>query len=453
MMKKLLFLLLFSFLLNTSVEAQGEFKLRRLHLYRDGAALLEYSGLIATRQARFQMQLPEQAIHQGVHVRIDDREKLVNYLVHAVETESGQSYAQIVDLLHANVGQTVSIEAFEGRESVGYNGELMPMHPQAEMVFLRTGNAIETIPIKTIVHVTGGKGFQTVRTIKQKEWMLSAFMVSDYNELPLTVLVPVSGFESHARYLLDFDKEKPEMSLDLSLLSPLALDEVDVLYYNHAYQEREVSSFTSQAAFRLAGASMKAGARTNYQVLASEVPLALTDEVVVPAWEPGDQALTSKTTGKRYLSLTNNSQMDWFSTGIYERKGLSLGRIPGFLPEIPKKATARMEYGPSPYVLTDNARLVKIKKKAIDLNGMKYDSYLYIGRIEIRNTSREAGRVRIIKHCVPDARRNYWFANQFFDLKDKTKQEVNQLEYEVKVEANDVAFYSYRYELLLPSED
>lgn len=453
MMKKLLLLLLSGLLMYEGVEAQGEFKLRRLHLYRDGAAMLEYSGLIATRQARFQMTLPSQAIGQGVHVRIDDREKLVNYLVHEVETESGQALRQVTELLLANVGQVVTIEAFEGRESVGYNGELMSMHPQAEVVYLRTGNAVEAIPISTIMHVTGGKGFQTMRTVRQKELALSVFMVSDYNELPLTVLVPATGFESYARYLLDFDKEKPEMSLDLSLLSPMALDEVDVLFYNHAYQAREVSSFTSQAAFRLAGASMKAGARTNYQVLASEVPLALTDEVVVPAWEPGDQALSSKTTGKRYLSLTNNSQMDWFSNAIDERKGLSLGRIPGVLPEIPKKATARMEYGPSPYVLTDNARLVKVKKRAIDLNGMKYDSYLYIGRIEIRNTSREAGRVRIIKHCVPDSRRNYWFANQFFDLKDKTKQEVTQLEYEVKVEANDVAFYSYRYELLLPSED
>lgn len=453
MLKKLLLLLLSGLLMFQSADAQGEFKLRRLHLYRDGAAMLEYSGLIATRQARFQMPLPAQATTKGVHVRIDDREKLVNYLVHEVETESGQALGKITDLLLANVGNVVSIEAFEGRESVGYNGELMPLHPQADLVYLRTGNAVEAIPLNTIMHVTGGKGFQTMRTVRQKEWALSVFLVSDYNELPLTVLVPATGFESHARYLLDFDKEKPEMSLDLSLLSPLALDEVDVLFYNHAYQEREVSSFTSQAAFRLSGASMKAGARTNYQVLASEVPLALTDEVVVPAWEPGDKALTSKTTGKRYLSLTNNSQMDWFASGIYERKGLSLGRIPGQLPEIPKKATARMEYGPSPYILTDNARLVKIKKKAIDLNGMKYDSYLYIGRIEIRNTSREAGRVRIIKHCVPDARRNYWFANQFFDLKDKTKQEVTQLEYEVKVEANDVAFYSYRYELLLPSED
>lgn len=453
MMKKLLLLLLTALCMHEAVQAQAEFKLRRLHLYRDGAATLEYSGLIATRQARFQMPLPEQAIQTGVHVRIDDREKLVNYLVHEVETENGQAYGRIIDLLQANVGQTVSIEAYEGRESVGYNGELMPMHPETEVVYLRTGNAVEAIPVKTIVHITGGKGFQTVRSMPKKEWSLSVFLVSDYNELPLTVLVPATGFESTARYLLDFDKEKPEMSLDLSLMSPIALDEVDVLFYNHAYNEREVSSFTSQAAFRLSGASMKAAARTNYQVLSSEVTLALTDEVVVPAWEPGDQALSSKTTGKRYLSLTNNSPMDWFSNVIYERKGLSLGRIPGVLPEVPKKATARMEYGPSPYVLTDNARLVKVKKRAIDLNGMKYDSYLYIGRIEIRNTSREAGRVRIIKNCVPDSRRNYWFANQFFDLKDKTKQEVTQLEYEVKVEANDVAFYSYRYELLLPSED
>ncbi len=452
MMKRLLLIWLGLGLLESAM-AQGEFKLRRVHVYRDGAAMLEYSGFMATRQARFMMDLPAIARPEGIQVRIDDREKLVNYLVHEVETEASQIYGEMVDLLRANVGQNLTVESFEGSESVGYSGELLPMHPEAEVVLLRTPNAIETIPIKTITHVTGGRSLHTTKVVKRKSLALSVYLVSDFNELPLTVLVPANGFASEARYLLDFDKEKPEMSLDLSLFSPLTLDEVDILYYNHAFFEREVSSFTSQAAFRLAGAKMQAATRTHYQVLASEVPLALTDEVVVPAWEPGDQALTSKTTGKRYLSLTNNSQMDWFASGIYERKGLSLGRIPGVLPEIPKKATARMEYGPSPYVLTDNARLVKIKKKAIDLNGMKYDSYLYIGRIEIRNTSREAGRVRIIKHCVPDARRNYWFANQFFDLKDKTKQEVTQLEYEVKVEANDVAFYSYRYELLLPSED
>jgi hypothetical protein len=252
--------------------------------------------------------------------------------------------------------------------------------------------------------------------------------------------------------LLDFDKAKPELSLDLTITAPLKLEEVDVLYYNSAFQQREVASFSSHAAFRLAGVNILPNTRSTYQVLATEVPLQLSDEIDVDAWEPLNPNLSMKSSGKRYLSLSNNSMMDWFSAAVYERKGLSLGLIPSNLPEVPKKTSVKMEYGPSPYLLTDNARLVKVVKKAVSLNGMKYDSYLYVGRIEIRNTSREAGRVRIIKHAVPDSRRNYWFANSFVDLEGKTKQEMFQLEYEVKVEANDVAFYSYRYELLIPSD-
>jgi hypothetical protein len=452
-MKKILFLFGMLALLGQEAIAQLDFKMRRVHLYRDGAALLEYSGTVATRQARFQMPLPAGAMASGVHVRVDEREKLVNYLVHQVETEKQVSINDKASLLASNIGYNIDVESFEGRESIGYSGEVLGLNADGQLLYLRTANAIEVIPIANIMHITGGRALNITRAEKLVESVLSVYLVGDYNELPLTVLVPVSGFESDARYLLDFDKGKPELSLDLTITAPLALKEVDVLYYNHAFQEREVASFSSQAAFSLAGVSILPQTRSSYQVLATEVPLELSDEVAVDAWEPLNQNLSMKSHGKRYLSLTNNSVMDWFSTPVYERKGLSLGLIPGKLPEVPRKSTVKMEYGPSPYVLTDNARLVKVKKKAVDLNGMKYDSYLYVGRIEIRNTSREAGRVRIIKHAVPDSRRNYWFANSFLDLKGKTKLEMFQMEYEVKVEANDVAFYSYRYELLIPSDN
>lgn len=451
-MKKIVLVSLLVFLMG-DLWAQHELKISRLHLYRDGSALLEYSGVVATRQARFQMTLPPGAIAAGVHVRTDDREKMVNYLVHDRVTEQNVPIAGMRALLRANKGYAVTIEAFEGKESIGYEGELLAVSEQTDVVYLRTEQTIEIIPIATIKHMTGGRALNLSETVQQSESILSVYMVGDYNELPLTVLVPMPGFVSDARYLLDFDKETPEMSLDLTITAPLNLVEADILYYNHAFQEKLLSDFTSQAAFRLAGVSMLKNTRTTYQVLSAVVPLALSDEVDVIAWEPSNKTLSMKSKGKRYLSLTNNSAMDWFSSTLYERKGLSLGILPDNLPDIHKKTSSKMEYGPSPYILTDNARLVKVKKKAVDLNGMKYDSYLYEGKIEIRNTGREAGRVRIIKHAVPDSRRNYWFANRFIDLKGKTKQEVTQMEYEVRVEANDVAFYSYRYELLIPSDN
>lgn len=451
-MKKTLILLWFVALAASAV-AQNDFKLRRVHVYRDGAAMLEYAGEVATRQARFQMPLPAGAITQGVHVRVDDREKLVNYLVHEVATEVQQPLPTVLALLAANQGYNVKVECFEGAEGISYGGEILRIDAQGELLFLKTATTTEVIPVRTIMHVSGGVALNTAKSVSQITPTLSVYLIGDYNNLPLTVLVPVTNYNSDARYLLDFDKTKPELSLDLTLTSPMPLEEVDILYYNHAFQEREVASFSSQAAFRLAGVNILPNTRSTYQVLATEVPLQLSDEIAVDAWEPQNQNLSMKSGGKRYLSLTNGSVMDWFSAPVYERKGLSLGLIPGTLPEVPKKTTMKMEYGPSPYILTDNARLVKVDKKAVSLNGMKYDSYLYVGRIEIRNTSREAGRVRIIKHAVPDSRRNYWFANSFIDLKGKTKQEMFQLEYEVKVEANDVAFYSYRYELLIPSDN
>lgn len=452
-MKKIVILISLFVLFIGDLQAQNELKISRVHLYRDGAALLEYSGVVATRQARFQMSLPPQVMAAGVHVRTDDREKMVNYLVQDHVQDQKVPIAGIRELILANKGYNVTIEAFEGKESIGYEGELMAVSEQTDLVYLRTEQSIEMIPIATIRHMTGGRAFNLNKTIQQTESVLSIYMVGDYNELPLTVLAPVTGFRSDARYLLDFDKEMPEMSLDLTVTSPLNLEDVDILYYNHAFQEKLLSDFSSQAAFRLSGVSMMKNTRTTYQVLSAEVPLALSDEVDVDAWEPSNKTLSMKSKGKRYLNLTNNSAMDWFSSTLYERKGLSLGILPDAMPDIHKKTSSKMEYGPSPYILTDNARLVKVKKKAVDINGMKYDSYLYEGKIEIRNTGREAGRVRIIKRAVPDSRRNYWFANRFIDLKGKTKQEVTQMEYEVRVEANDVAFYSYRYELLIPSEN
>jgi hypothetical protein len=450
-MKKTLILFLF-LAFATVAEAQTDFKLRRVHLYRDGAAMLEYAGEVATRQACFQMPLPAGAMAQGVQVRVDDREKLVNYLVHQVGTEVQQPLATKLAFLANNQGNNVKVECFEGSEGVSYAGEVLRIDSTGELLFLRTASSIEIIPIPTIMHISGGTTLNVSKTAIQNTSTLSVYLVGDYNNLPLTVLVPVLGFDSDARYLLDFDKAKPELSLDLTITAPLKLEEVDVLYYNSAFQQREVASFSSHAAFRLAGVNILPNTRSTYQVLATEVPLQLSDEIDVEACSPLNPNLSMKSSGKRYLSLSNNSMMDWFSAAVYERKGLSLGLIPSNLPEVPKKASVKMEYGPSPYLLTDNARLVKVVKKAVSLNGMKYDSYLYMGRIEIRNTSREAGRVRIIKHAVPDSRRNYWFANSFVDLEGKTKQEMFQLEYEVKVEANDVAFYSYRYELLIPSD-
>ncbi len=449
------FALLFSLFLPLGILAQvndDAFRLRAAHIYTDPIALLEYRGQVSG--IRFDIPLPEGTIEEGIIVRTQSNDRLLNYTIQEiVTTEFKRPIRGKLEFLKENIGYSVAVEVFEGRESVAYNGEIQALDEQSELLFLKTNNSIEVIPIANIQHMNGGRGLNLSVKQTSSSRQLSVFFVGEVDNEVLTVLLPNAKIIAESNFLLDFDKAKTELSLDIRLHSVVALNNISVYYYGQPFKQLDAGEYSAQAAFQLSGISLPAKQQMSYQVMASAVELSLSDVVEVGAWEPGNSALSQTARGLRTLAIQNSSPMNWFSAAIFERKSRSLGRIPGLMPVTIKGKDAKLEYGRSPFVINDNARLVKVTKKAITISGMKYDSYLFEGKIDIRNTGGEAGRVKIIKQAVPENKRNYWFANVFTDLKGKNKQEITRLEYEVKVEANDATFYRYKYELLVPSDN
>lgn len=447
--------LLFYLFLPLSLLAQNNdeaFRLRAAHIYADPMALLEYRGQVSG--IRFDMPLPEGTVEEGIIVRTQSNDRLLNYTIQeVVSADFKRPIRGKLEFLKENIGYSVAVEVFEGRESVAYSGEIQALDEQSELLFLKTNNSLEIIPIANIQHLNGGRGLnlnvKQTSTIRQ----LSVFFVGEVEKEVLTVLLPNAKIMAEANYLLDFDKAKTELSLDIRLHSAVAMNNISVYYYGNQFKQKDAGEYSAQAAFQLSGINLPSKQQMSYQVMASSVELSLSDVAEVGAWEPGNSALSQSARGLRTLAIQNSSPMNWFPASIFERKSRSLGRVPGLMPATIKGKEAKLEYGRSPYLINDNARLVKVTKKAITLSGMKYDSYLFEGKIDIRNTGTEAGRVKIVKQAVPENKRNYWFANVFTDLKGKNKQEIIKLEYEVKVEANDATFYRYKYELLVPSEN
>lgn len=427
------------------------FRLRAAHIYADPYALLEYKGQVSG--IRFDMPLPEGTIEEGIVVRTQSNDRLLNYTIQEVVTESKRPIRSKLEFLKENIGYSVSVEVFEGRESVAYSGEIQSLDEHAELLFLKTSSSLECIPIANIQHLNGGRGLNLNLKQSTTTRQLSIYFVGEVEKEGLTVLMPNAKIMAEANYLLDFDKAKTELSLDIRLNSAIGLNNISIYYYGLPFKQQDASAYSAQAAFQLSGVSIPAKQQMSYQVLSHPVELSLSDVAEVGAWEPGNSALTQSARGVRTLSIQNSSPMNWFHAAIFERKSRSIGRVPGEMPTAIKGAEAKLVYGRSPFVINDNARLVKIKRKAETISDMDYDSYLFEGKIDIRNTGNEAGRVKIIKQAVPENKRNYWFANVFTDLKGKNKQEIIKLEYEVKVEANDATFYRYRYELLVPSEN
>lgn len=447
-MKKLL--LIFLMFVSSPIWAQNEvLRLRAVHLYQDDLALLEYRGEVGG--IRFDLPLPEGSLPEGIIVRTGSNDRLLQYMVQDITTEVKKPILSYIEMLRENVGFSVTLEVFEGRESVSYTGEVQGLDEKSQIVFLRTNSSLEVIPIGNIQHLSGGRGLNIATRRSQTSRVLTILFVGEVSNEPLTILIPNTSIKADAGYLLDFDRAKTELSLDLRLKSALSADDISLFYYGVPFNQQKASTYAAQAAFQLSGVRMQAGQQAAWQILSTPVDLTLVDEAEISPWLPDATGLTQSTRASRSLSIQNNSPISWFSAAIHERKSKSIGKIPGMLPTTVKGGTARIEYGKSPYVINDNARLVKVSKKAITLNGMKYDSYLFEGKLDIRNTGTEAGRIKVIKQAVPENYRNYWFANVFLDLKGKSKQEVTQFEFEVKVEANDATFYRYRYELLVPS--
>jgi hypothetical protein len=447
-MKKLL--LIFLMFVSSPIWAQNEvLRLRAVHLYQDDLALLEYRGEVGG--IRFDLPLPEGSLPEGIIVRTGSNDRLLQYMVQDITTEVKKPILSYIEMLRENVGFSVTLEVFEGRESVSYTGEVQGLDEKSQIVFLRTNSSLEVIPIGNIQHLSGGRGLNIATRRSQTSRVLTILFVGEVSNEPLTILIPNTSIKADAGYLLDFDRAKTELSLDLRLKSALSADDISLFYYGVPFNQQKANTYAAQAAFQLSGVRMQAGQQAAWQILSTPVDLTLVDEAEISPWLPDATGLTQSTRASRSLIIQNNSPISWFSAAIHERKSKSIGKIPGMLPTTVKGGTARIEYGKSPYVINDNARLVKVSKKAITLNGMKFDSYLFEGKLDIRNTGTEAGRIKVIKQAVPENYRNYWFANVFLDLKGKSKQEVTQFEFEVKVEANDATFYRYRYELLVPS--
>lgn len=447
-MKKLL--LIFLMFVSSPIWAQNEaLRLRAVHLYQDDLALLEYRGEVGG--IRFDLPLPEGSLPEAIIVRTGSNDRLLQYMVQDITTEVKKPILSYIEMLRENVGFSVTLEVFEGRESVSYTGEVQGLDEKSQIVFLRTNSSLEVIPIGNIQHLSGGRGLNIATRRSQTSRVLTILFVGEVSNEPLTILIPNTSIKADAGYLLDFDRSKTELSLDLRLKSALTADDISLFYYGVPFNQQNANTYAAQAAFQLSGVRMQAGQQAAWQILSTPVDLTLVDEAAIAPWLPDATGLTQSTRASRSLSIQNNSPISWFSAAIHERKSKSIGKIPGMLPTTVKGGTARIEYGKSPYVINDNARLVKVSKKAVTLNGMKYDSYLFEGKLDIRNTGTEAGRIKVIKQAVPENYRNYWFANVFLDLKGKSKQEVTQFEFEVKVEANDATFYRYRYELLVPS--
>ncbi len=447
-MKKLL--LIFLMFVSSPIWAQNEvLRLRAVHLYQDELALLEYRGEVGG--IRFDLPLPEGSLPEGIIVRTGSNDRLLQYMVQDIITEVKKPILSYIEMLRENVGFSITLEVFEGRESVSYTGEVQGLDEKSQIVFLRTNSSLEVIPIANIQHLSGGRGLNIATRRSQTSRVLTILFVGEVSNEPLTILIPNTSIKADAGYLLDFDRSKTELSLDLRLKSAITADDISLFYYGVPFNQQKANTYAAQAAFQLSGVRMQAGQQAAWQILSTPVDLTLVDEAEIAPWLPDATGLTQSARASRSLSIQNNSPINWFSAAIHERKSKSIGKIPGMLPTTTKGGLARIEYGKSPYVINDNARLVKVSKKAITLNGMKYDSYLFEGKLDIRNTGTEAGRIKVIKQAVPENYRNYWFANVFLDLKGKSKQEVTQFEFEVKVEANDATFYRYRYELLVPS--
>lgn len=426
-------------------------RLRAVHVYSDPMALLEYKGQVSG--IRYDLPLPDALQADDIVVRMASPERLLYYTINEVVSENKRPLHDFSEMLRENIGYSVNIEVFEGRESVSYTGEIMQLDQHSKVVFLRTNQTIETIPLANIQHIAGGRGLNLTTKTSSSKRQLSVFFVGEVKDEMMTILIPCKKIMASALYLLDFDKPKPELTLDLKIESAIQLEQISVFYYGTPYKQEHAGAYFSQAAFQLADISIPVDQPMSFQILTTSVDMLLSDVAEVPAWEPGNNALSQTTLATRRLAIMNNSPMNWFPAVVRERKSKSIGRIPAQLPATARGMEAKLEYGKSPFILNDNARLVKISRKSVSISGMKYDSYLFEGKIDIRNVGTEAGRVKVFKQAVPENKRNYWFANVFLDLKGKTKQEVNRLEFEVKVEPNDATFYRYRYELLVPSEN
>src|SRR5690606_33371407 len=111
------------------------------------------------------------------------------------------------------------------------------------------------------------------------------------------------------------------------------------------YKQEHAGAYFSQAAFQLADISIPVDQPMSFQILTTSVDMLLSDVAEVPAWEPGNNALSQTTLATRRLAIMNNSPMNWFPAVVRERKSKSIGRIPAQLPATARGMEAKLEYG------------------------------------------------------------------------------------------------------------
>ncbi len=152
------------------LETLNDFSTKKVFIFREGLGILDLETRVVPDQKMIEIDLPD-GIDSTQIVATSDRQgsgiERVEMVYKIIEKEKNVQSNR--DILIANVGNFVEIEAIEGVELINYEGKIKPLDPESEVLLLENDSTVNAIVLRNISNVSMGKNGNFTKIVSQRK--------------------------------------------------------------------------------------------------------------------------------------------------------------------------------------------------------------------------------------------------------------------------------------------
>ncbi len=191
--------------------------LNRVSIFTDQIGILEYEGKLPVKGNVATFILPDSIIHGSLKVEALNSSQLLRISLIDQVKDVEKPVSNLKELLNSNIGKQVDIEVIEGTEAVTYNGTIISIRTDGEILVIKSKDKIEAIPVRLISHATFQSGTKAVLDQLSTIKTLQINTTGNLDSIGVRIIYALNTIGFTPRYTLFLSDSESSLNLEVTL--------------------------------------------------------------------------------------------------------------------------------------------------------------------------------------------------------------------------------------------
>lgn len=404
-----------------SAQSGKGFRPVALHIAPGNTGVLEYEG-VPSAKGGDHIELPNGATPIGVNWSPTNKEgrglvtpdtssqvsriaptegpkQTISLLLLRDSVQTQRPAGDFASLISLNIGRSVSVETFDGMESIGYSGTILGIDRGGEVLILASGQETHNIPVRQIMYWSAGPDWKYSQSVGEaSRQILKIVAPTGWKEAPIRVWVEVSNLECTYSYRL-MTGASPRLGLDVRLRLPCSMEGFALV--GHTGRALHGVGRSAPPLFRLPSPAFSEAGIWTATAVETPVRVSLREEWALDAGELQEGAFKQVPRVNSRLHIRGNEPGDFLAIPLY----IEHFNQPPLLVGLPTVAASDTEMHLAldrPLLAGFDAGMVLRGRRLV--GGKKPsgpEGYWVEGQVELRNTAEVAVECTLTKACHP----------------------------------------------------